>query len=60
MVFFSGDGGIPSFNVRSELVIEHGRPVAWQAGVGLNLAAGLAQIAFAAASRRRPPALAAT
>ncbi|EON18927.1 major facilitator transporter [Cupriavidus sp. GA3-3] len=34
--------------------------VAWQAGVGLDLAAGLAQIAFAAASCRRPPALAAT
>ncbi|GLC95706.1 hypothetical protein Tamer19_51150 [Cupriavidus sp. TA19] len=26
MAFSSGDGGIPSLNVRSELAIEHGRP----------------------------------
>jgi len=34
--------------------------LAWQVGVGLGLTAGLAQIAFAVATQRRPPALATT
>ncbi|MCY1226783.1 hypothetical protein D9M72_390300 [compost metagenome] len=32
--------------------------VAWQVGVTLGLAAGLAQIAFAVATRRQPPLMA--